>query len=107
MARLCGRAFTVFAGVFDIKIEFYFCTKYGVFEFNINAGFHIVAARLAPTLATRIATTKEVVKDITKAHIAKIKMHTLALPTKTTKRIAATAIAANAGMAKLVVALSF
>src|SRR6218665_870879 len=103
MARLCGRAFTVFAGVFDIKIEFYFFTKYGVFEFNINAGFHIISPPFAPTFPPPIATTKEVVKDTTKAHIAKIKMHPLALPTKPPKRIAAPAIAANAGMAKLVV----
>src|SRR4051812_38348452 len=103
MARFYGCTLAVLAGIFQIKVQVDFGAKNSFFERYFNAGFYVAAASLALLPASTLA-TKETAKDVTQSEVAKIKVDVLALAAtaKTTERV--TAVAADAGVPKLIVA---
>jgi hypothetical protein len=97
----------VAAGVLKIQLEFDVGAKNSFFKANFDTGFDVVAAG-APLLATTTGlAAKETTKDIAKAEITEIEVNILAIKaTEALKRVTTAAIAADTGVAELVVALA-
>jgi hypothetical protein len=110
ITRFNGRAFTVVASIFNVHIQLSFGAKNRLLEADFDASFDVPAPLRTSSAATRLTTTEEAIKDITKPEITEVKIDVLTLsaaePTEAFKRIAA-CCAANACMPELVVALSF
>src|SRR6185312_8024287 len=108
ITRLDGPTLAMLTGVFQLQVQIGLGAKDCLLKADVDAGLDVAAAgfaRLAALLAAETA-AEETAEDVAQAQVAEIEVDVLSLAAETAAERIATACAADAGVAELVVALA-